>query len=80
MSTITIRKLDPEVKSRIEGLAQCNGRSMEGEIRVLLRLAVGLGPTGAERLETEGRFKQMQKSHIEAMIGNLVRRANRNDG
>ncbi len=68
----------PEVKQRIEHLARCNGRSMEGEIRALLRMAVGLGPTGAEQLEDERRFKQMQKSHVEAIIGDLVRRANRN--
>jgi len=79
MSLITIRKLDPEVKERIQSLARCNGRSMEGEIRSLLRLAVGLGPTGVEQLGTEERFKQMQKSHVQTMIGALVRRANGND-
>ena len=79
MSTITIRKLDMEVKQRIGALAQCNGRSMEGEIRTLLRQAVGLGPTNLEKLNTKNRFDQMQNSQAEAILAALMRGAKEND-
>ena len=41
MASITIRKLDDEVKSRLRMRAAGNGRSMEEEARVILREAVG---------------------------------------
>lgn len=40
MASITIRKLDDEVKARLRLRAAANGRSMEEEARVILRLAV----------------------------------------
>ena len=44
MASITIRKLDDEVKSRLRMRAVGNGRSMEEEARVILREAVGREP------------------------------------
>ena len=44
MASITIRKLDDEVKSRLRVRAAENGRSMEEEARVILREAVGEEP------------------------------------
>ncbi len=44
MASITIRKLDDEVKSRLRMRAAGNGRSMEEEARVILREAVGREP------------------------------------
>ena len=41
MASITIRNLDDEVKSRLRLRAAGNGRSMEEEVRVILREAVG---------------------------------------
>lgn len=44
MASITIRKLDDEVKTRLRMQAAGNGRSMEEEARVILRDAVGPKP------------------------------------
>jgi len=37
MATITIRNLPDEVVARLKDKAACNGRSMEEEVRLLLR-------------------------------------------
>jgi len=44
MASITIRKLEDEVKTRLRMRAAGNGRSMEEEARVILREAVGPKP------------------------------------
>ena len=44
MASITIRKLDDEVKARLRVRAAENGRSMEEEARVILGEAVGCEP------------------------------------
>ena len=44
MASITIRKLDEGVKTRLRVRAAENGRSMEEEARVILREAVGSKP------------------------------------
>ena len=44
MASITIRKLDEGVKTRLRVRAAENGRSMEEEARVILREAVGEEP------------------------------------
>ena len=41
MASITIRNLDDEVKTRLRLRTARNGRSMEEEVRVILREAVG---------------------------------------
>ena len=41
MASITIRNLDDEVKNRLRVRAANNGRSMEEEVRLILRAAVG---------------------------------------
>jgi antitoxin FitA len=50
MSTLTIRNLEPEIKTKLRMSAASNGRSMEEEMRTILRnvlapqpIAVGLG-------------------------------------
>lgn len=40
MASITIRNLDDEVKTRLRVRAANNGRSMEEEVRLILRTAV----------------------------------------
>lgn len=40
MASITIRKLDDDVKARLRVRAASNGRSLEEEVRVILREAV----------------------------------------
>ncbi|MXY67378.1 MAG: Arc family DNA-binding protein [Acidobacteriia bacterium] len=40
MASITIRRLDNEVKTRLRARAAANGRSMEEEARIILREAV----------------------------------------
>ena len=45
MASITIRNLDNEVKTRLRVRASANGRSMEEEVRLILRDAVGHKPS-----------------------------------
>ncbi len=45
MASITIRNLDDEVKTRLRVRAAGNGRSMEEEVRLILRDAVGRRPS-----------------------------------
>jgi plasmid stability protein len=40
MASITVRNLDDDVKTRLRVRAASNGRSMEEEVRVILREAV----------------------------------------
>lgn len=44
MASITVRNLDGEVKSRLRTRAAEHGRSMEEEVRMILRQAVDLEP------------------------------------
>jgi antitoxin FitA len=50
MATLTIRKVDPEVQKRLRVRAAENGRSMEAELRQIIKDAVG-GAAGAEKQE-----------------------------
>jgi plasmid stability protein len=53
MSTITVRNLDDEVKGALRERAAANGRSLEEEVRQVLRESVRRQPrprTGAEML------------------------------
>ena len=52
MASITIRKLDDDVKTRLRVRAAGNGRSMEEEARVILRDAVELEPSPEKGLGT----------------------------
>ena len=44
MASITVRNLDEDVKMRLRVRAAGNGRSMEEEVRLILRDAVGRKP------------------------------------
>lgn len=46
MATLTIRNLEDDVKARLRVRAATHGHSMEEEVRVILKRAVG-GVTGA---------------------------------
>ena len=46
MATITIRNLDDDVKTQLRVRAAENHRSMEEEVRIILRDAVNDGQTG----------------------------------
>lgn len=50
MATITIRNLDEDVKTRLRVRAKANRRSMEEEVRIILRDAVKDGRTGPRDL------------------------------
>ena len=52
MASITIRKLDDDVKSKLRVRAASNGRSMEAEARLILAEAVDREPAPAEGLGT----------------------------
>ena len=48
MASITIRNLEDEVKTGLRMRAAGNGRSMEEEVRLILREAVGRKPGGQD--------------------------------
>lgn len=48
MSTLTIRKVDEDVKRRLQIRAAQNGRSMEAEVRAILGDAVQADRTGSD--------------------------------
>ena len=52
MESITIRNLDDEVKTRLRVRAADSGRSMEEEVRLILREAVGPKDVPANGLGT----------------------------
>ena len=52
MASITIRKLDDDVKSKLRVRAAGNGRSMEAEARLILAEAVDREPAPSEGLGT----------------------------
>jgi plasmid stability protein len=52
VASITIRNLDDEVKTRLRVRAADNGRSMEEEVRLILREAVGQEAVPAKGLGT----------------------------
>ena len=49
MATLTVRNLDPEVQKRLRVRAAENGRSMEAEVRHILKDAVAVDTQGRER-------------------------------
>ena len=49
MSTLTIRNLDEDVKARLRVRAAENGRSMEAEVRAILRDSLATGAAIATR-------------------------------
>lgn len=52
MSSITVRNIEDEVKQRLRVRAAEHGRSMEEEVRVILRSALGWDETPAKGLGT----------------------------
>ena len=48
MATLTIRNVDPEVQKRLRVRAAQNGRSMEAELRQILKDAIGAAPEAEE--------------------------------
>ena len=61
MSTLTIRNIEPDLKTRLRHAAAAHGRSMEEEVRVILRRvlaqpasAPGLGSRISARFAQEG--------------------------
>lgn len=52
MASITVRNLDDDVKTDLRQRAADNGRSMEEEVRLILRKAVGRADAPAKGLGT----------------------------
>ena len=77
MSQITVRKLDPAVKERIRRFAQLSGRTMEGQIRVLLTEAVGLGVIAEEKISIRDNIIELLKEHHEVIQAANLRRERR---
>lgn len=67
MSTLTVRNLDDTLKSRLRVRAAENGRSMEAEVRAILRSALVGRDTPADRLGSRirGRFEGLAGDELE---------------
>jgi plasmid stability protein len=72
-SKITIRNLGQDVKERLLMHAKGNGRSLEGQIRVMLTAMVGLGPSERDMAGMQAQMKAMRLRDEQAMFGTLVR-------
>ncbi|KGN36081.1 FitA-like ribbon-helix-helix domain-containing protein [Knoellia subterranea] len=61
MSTLTIRKVDEDVKRRLQVRAAQNGRSMEAEVRAILDEAVAPAAVdaGDPLFEALGEFRRL---------------------
>ena len=49
MAQFVVRNIEDEVRDRLRSMAKRHGRSMEEEVREILRAAVASRPTGAAR-------------------------------
>ncbi|MDO3378738.1 FitA-like ribbon-helix-helix domain-containing protein [Geoalkalibacter halelectricus] len=57
MSSLTIRNIDDEIKKQLRLRAAAHGRSMEAEVRHILREALS-GPTASDLVQRiRGRFR-----------------------
>jgi plasmid stability protein len=67
MASITVRDLDPELKEQIRVRAAHHGRSMEEEVRVILREAVERTAAEVARLgdSIHGRFRALGGIELE---------------
>jgi plasmid stability protein len=67
MASITIRELDPETKERLRLRAARHGRSMEEEVRVILRSALAERASSPVRLGTaiHDRFRALGGVELE---------------
>ena len=67
MASLTIRDLEPETKERLRVRAARHGRSMEEEVRVILRSAIAEGPSSPVRLGSaiHGRFEALGGAELE---------------
>ena len=81
MASITIRNLDDDVKTRLRVRAAQKGRSMEEEVRLILREAVGREEAPAKGLGTaiHERFKPFGGVELELPPRELMREPPRFD-
>jgi plasmid stability protein len=66
MAQLLVRQLDPAVKEALQRQAQRHGRSMEEEVRLILRRAVELEPLG--RADNTGLGSQIAALFAEAPL------------
>lgn len=59
MSTLTIRNIEPAIKDQLRLVAAAHGRSMEEEVRTILRnvMAQGTAPTAGLGSRIHARFR-----------------------
>ncbi len=76
-STITVRNLDDDVKAKLRVRAAENGRSMEAEVRAILRSSVAEDSARPERLGTwiHELFKGLGGDELELPSRNELPRA-----
>jgi antitoxin FitA len=78
MNQFVVRQLEPVIKSKLKARAQRNGRSMEAEVREILRNVLAETPAPTQRLGTAiaGRFIGIGlDSPLPELRGELVRPA-----
>jgi plasmid stability protein len=75
MASVTIRDLDTETKERLRIRAARHGRSMEEEVRVILRSALAEGAASPMRLGTaiHARFRPLGGVELELPLREPMR-------
>jgi plasmid stability protein len=65
MATITVRNLDDDLKARLRILSAKNGRSMEEEVRIILRDALAKPQKGRLGSRIRERFASVDEVELE---------------
>src|ERR1019366_8015455 len=73
MSKITIRNLGLDVIDRLRAHAKADDRALEAEIRHMLTMLVGLGPSDQDLATMHARAKAMQLEDEQVMFGVMSR-------
>jgi plasmid stability protein len=75
MSTLTVRNLDDDVKSRLRVRAAQNGRSMEAEAREILKASLSTAPRTGLGTRIHDRFTGLGLDEIDVPGRNELSRA-----
>jgi antitoxin FitA len=65
MSTLTVRNLDDDLKTRLRVRAALNGRSMEAEAREILRVSLSTQPRTGLGTQIHNRFAGLGLDELE---------------
>lgn len=71
MAQVLVRDLDSDVVERLKSRAKLHGRSLQGEVKVILEGAVTFTPDEARQVAQE--FRKRFKGRVTSDSGELIR-------